>query len=94
MVSLLFRNYCAYNVIPCSFIVKSFYCSAACQKSSWKNHKIICGSVSQKEQALPSQTAIDKYLIETGKPIQALDLPEFDSIEEHLVNVANVLPTK
>ena len=69
------------SVVPtkCSVLslshAQSFYCSAICQMSAWKAHKPVCGCVSQKEQSLPSQMAIDKYLLETGRPIEPSAMP-------------------
>ncbi|KZP26733.1 hypothetical protein FIBSPDRAFT_854393 [Athelia psychrophila] len=73
--------------LRCCKCKMAFYCSASCQHSQWKTHKPICGTVSQKEQALPSQIAIDKYLIETGRPIEALYMPS-TSIATHLERLA------
>ncbi|KZP08608.1 hypothetical protein FIBSPDRAFT_901174 [Athelia psychrophila] len=56
---------------------------AGCVNRDEVNEKLRCCKCKMKEQALPSQMAIDKYLIETGKPIEALDMPS-NSIEAHL----------
>jgi hypothetical protein len=45
------------------FVSQSVYCGAPCQKSVWKSHKAVCGSDNQHEQALPSQQALDAYII-------------------------------
>ncbi|KDQ18860.1 hypothetical protein BOTBODRAFT_184707 [Botryobasidium botryosum FD-172 SS1] len=38
----------------------SVYCGQQCQKSAWRAHKVVCGSDTQHEQMLPSQTAFQK----------------------------------
>jgi len=50
------------KTLLCSRCKMSIYCSATCQRSVWKSHKIICGTDKQHEQALPSQeAAINAY---------------------------------
>ncbi|KAF8064229.1 hypothetical protein FPV67DRAFT_1504054 [Lyophyllum atratum] len=58
----------------CSKCRMSVYCSRTCQTAAWKQHKTICGDASQREQALPSQIAIDRYLLSAGKHQKVEDL--------------------
>ncbi|KAG6906511.1 hypothetical protein DXG01_013538 [Tephrocybe rancida] len=53
----------------CSKCKMSVYCSRECQTSAWKAHKIICGDPDQREQALPSQIAIEEFLNNEGEDI-------------------------
>ncbi|KAJ7746585.1 hypothetical protein B0H16DRAFT_940785 [Mycena metata] len=40
----------------------SVYCTHVCQKAAWKTHKAECGKDGQREQSLPSQDVVAKYL--------------------------------
>ncbi|EPQ56121.1 hypothetical protein GLOTRDRAFT_137953 [Gloeophyllum trabeum ATCC 11539] len=54
------------KLLVCSKCKISVYCSKQCQASNWKEHKLICGKTGpdgQAEQMLPSQVAIQKYLM-------------------------------
>ncbi|KAJ7047142.1 hypothetical protein C8F04DRAFT_987586 [Mycena alexandri] len=51
------------KVLTCSRCQMSFYCGPACQKSHWRTHKKICGSVGQTEPALPSKVALCEFAI-------------------------------
>ncbi|KII92262.1 hypothetical protein PLICRDRAFT_466554 [Plicaturopsis crispa FD-325 SS-3] len=52
------------KLMLCSRCHFSAYCSSKCQKSAWKEHKITCGGEDQREQALPSQTAIQVHILD------------------------------
>ncbi|EPQ56120.1 hypothetical protein GLOTRDRAFT_128077 [Gloeophyllum trabeum ATCC 11539] len=54
------------KLLLCSKCKMSVYCSRNCQASDWKTHKLICsqtGPHGQPEQMLPSQAAIQKYIM-------------------------------
>lgn len=44
--------------------LKAFYCSKVCAVKSWKMHKKVCNTPYQYEQRLPSQIALQKFMIE------------------------------
>jgi len=67
----------------CSTCRMSVYCSRACQSSAWTSHKAVCGQVSQREQALPCQIAIDAYLLSSGEPIEIKNM-DSPGIEEYM----------
>ncbi|KAJ7486011.1 hypothetical protein B0H11DRAFT_1861445 [Mycena galericulata] len=50
------------KVSTCARCKMTFYCGPTCQKSHWRTHKAVCGSVEQTERPLPSQVALSDFV--------------------------------
>lgn len=56
---------------------QTVYCSRACQDTDWKEHRKLCGTPPQREQPLPSQTAIIKQMNRNTLEQAASSRPSF-----------------
>jgi MYND finger len=56
--------------LHCSACQNQWYCSAECQKASWKDHKITCG------KKLFSETELDEFLDDKYEEAKDFDLKD------------------
>ena len=67
----------------CSSCRIVYYCSQACQKRHWKNHKAACATIKHMHEELPSCPAVDerswKQYISEGRLYLSYDLGTSDS---------------
>ncbi|KAJ4465517.1 hypothetical protein C8J55DRAFT_552664 [Lentinula edodes] len=54
------------EVLACSGCKMTYYCGWKCQKTSWEEHRKICKTPEQQEVPLPSQRAIEAFVLTRG----------------------------
>ncbi|KAJ3926901.1 MAG: hypothetical protein NXY57DRAFT_904830, partial [Lentinula lateritia] len=54
------------EVLACSRCKMTYYCGWKCQKTSWEEHRKICKTPEQQEVPLPSQRAIEAFVLTHG----------------------------